>query len=655
MIGFNEKLPCLDIEDVLGQDGFISNAYPGFELRGQQIEMSIAVKGAMEQKIHIAVEAGTGIGKSFAYLIPAIEAAAASNDKVLISTYTITLQEQLINKDIPFLGEVLPWQFNAALAKGRGNFLCLRRLDYAIRKQKGLFDVSTTELFQITDWAKQTNDGSLSDLSVAPSRQIWDAVKSEHGNCRGRKCSHFQKCFYWRNRRRLESANIIVANHALLFSDLVLKEQNTSILPDYRYVIIDEAHNIERVAEDHFGINLSNYRVSYILNGLYNERTKKGLLAYSGKDETIGIVKQCGKSSKRFFEQIEDWYAKNDRNARPGQGFVQNSLVGPLKNLRTALGKMAKETEDADDKFEVLRYIDLSRSLEQDLNDFLEQPKDDSVYWVENEGRRGKFLSLRSAPINVGSDVKRCLFDKFDSVIMTSATLNCDGGEGFNYFAERIGLEKFKPLKLGSPFDYQKQVTIYIEPELPEPNDAAFIEAAAEKIKKYLKLTDGKAFVLFTSYSMLKKTAELLAEWLEENGIQLLQQGAGIDRGSLLELFKTDTDSVLFGTDSFWQGVDVPGQALSNVIIVRLPFAVPSHPLIQGRIEQIRAAGQNPFFKYQLPAAIIKFKQGFGRLIRNKTDHGIVAILDSRIVRKSYGKDFLAAIPKCDIQIVTDD
>jgi len=652
LIGFNEKTPPFEMKDILAEDGPVSRVYSGFELRPQQIEMCLAVKQAMEQKVHLASEAGTGVGKSFAYLIPAIEAVSRGNDKVLISTYTITLQEQLINKDIPFLGEVLPWQFNAALAKGRGNFVCLRRLEYATRKQKGLFDLSTAELMQISDWARQTKDGSLSDLPMAPSSQLWSAVKSEHGNCRGRKCAYFQKCFYWRNRRRLEAANIIVANHALLFSDLVLKEHNASVLPDYRYVIIDEAHNTERVAEDHFGIKISNYRVDYALSGLYNERTKKGILAYSGQDEAVELVKRCGKGAKYFFEEVDEWYAKNKGNPRPGPRFVQNGLAEPLKDLRLAIGKMAKATEDVDEQFELMRYADLCRSLEQDLLEFMAQPKDGSVYWVENEGRSRKFLSLRSAPVNVAPDVKRCLFDKFESVIMTSATLSCDGGSGFDFFAGRIGLENFMALKLGSPFDYQKQVTMYIETELPEPNDAAFLDAAAEKIKKYVKLTKGKAFVLFTSYSMLKKAAELLAEWLEENDIQLLQQGAGTDRGALLESFKADTNSVLFGTDSFWQGVDVPGLALSNVIIVRLPFAVPSHPLIQGRIEQIRNSGENPFFKYQLPSAIIKFKQGFGRLIRNKTDSGIVVVLDSRIIRKNYGRDFLAAIPKSKIEIV---
>ncbi len=648
----------LDIEEIIGSEGVISHSYSGFETRPEQIQMAKAVQKALVKKQHLAVEAGTGVGKSFAYLVPLIKQAHHSDFKVVVSTYTITLQEQLINKDIPFLADALPYQFTAVLAKGRGNYICLRRLNYVLSRQQMLFKGLDKNLSKILDWSIQTKDGSLSDLGFLPPAQVWDAVRSEHGNCRGRKCPRFHDCFYWRARRSLESADIIVANHALLFSDLVLKEQETGILPDYKYVVIDEAHNIEHVAEGSFGVNVTNNMVTFLLNGLYNPRTGKGVLAFSSAKNIIALVGQCLESAKVFFRQIQAWYehAKEETNGRCQANFVDDNITESIRNLRLALDKLAKNIRDVDEQFEIIRYIDRCEALEQNLRRFLNQPDEDYVYWVETEKTRSAAITLRATPINVGPDVKKCLFDKFESVILTSATLSCDGTDektGFNFFSSRVGLEDYEALKLGSPFDYEKQVTMYIEADLPEPNQKEFQAEAIDVIKKYLRLTSGKAFVLFTSYSMLNSMADELSDWLAQNGISLLQQGTGTDRTTLLDTFKTDTSSVLFGTDSFWQGVDVPGEALSNVIIVRLPFAVPNHPLIQSRIEKIRQQGHNPFFQYQLPSAIIKFKQGFGRLIRSKTDRGIVVILDSRIIRKTYGKQFLSAVPKCDLKIIT--
>ena len=658
MISFQNH-GALDVAKILGKGGLVGQSYSGFEVRTQQLEMAQAVQDAFEGRYHLAVEAGTGVGKSYAYLVSAIDQVRQKKGKVLISTYTITLQEQLINKDIPFLAEIMPGQFRACLAKGRGNYLCRRRLAYAMRKQKGLFDDSGDELSQINGWAQNTEDGSLSDLPFVPSAQVWDAVKSEHGNCPGRKCQHFRECFYRRARRDLETADLIVANHALLFSDLVLKAESTGILPEYSFVVVDEAHNIEHVAADHFGINITNFTISYLLRRLYNSRTGKGLLSLAKANDAINLVGRCAEAAKVFFANVRSWYeqTRDETGGRCHANFVDDSITSSIKQLRLAISKLVKKVDDADEQSELARYIDKCRSLETDLQNFLTQPKEANVYWVEADASRRQRISLRSAPINVGPDVKRCLFDEFDSVITTSATLSCDGEDeksGFDFFAGRIGLAEFEAAKLGSPFDYQRQVTLYIEADLPEPNHADFTPAAAEAIKKYLLKTDGRAFVLFTSYSMLKKLADELADWLAENKMELLRQGGGVDRSVLLERFKADERSVLFGTDSFWQGVDVPGEALSNVIIARLPFAVPNHPLIQGRIEQIRAEGENPFYKYQLPSAIIRFKQGFGRLIRNKTDSGIIVVLDSRIVRKSYGRQFLAAIPNCRTEIVTE-
>ena len=648
---------ALNIDVFFAPGGVIGRAFEGYERRQQQVEMARAVQKALSTKRHLVTEAGTGVGKSLAYLVPAIEKAILGANRVVISTFTIALQEQLINKDIPCLNRCLPWGFKAALAKGKGNYLCKRRLEFAIRRQMGLFDQFSDALSEINNWARRTADGSLSDLPFIPDSRVWDAVRAEHGNCKGRKCGHWTSCFCQRAKRELENANVIVTNHALLFSDLALREEEFSILPDYKWVIIDEAHNIERVAEEHFGIEISSGSVRFLLDGLYNPRTHKGLLVYTGAGNLTDMVVKAGEAAKEFFKSVRQWDErhKTQTNGRCYKNFVEDKLSAQIKELRAGLSGLAKQAKDEDERFELTRYVDKCVGLLQDLEAFLPQAKQDYVYWIEVSDNKREAVYLKSAPLNVGADVKRGLFDKFESVIMTSATLS-SGGEkgkgGFEFFAGRVGLADYDAVKLGSPFDYQKQVTIYIEGDLPEPNDEKFAESACEAVKKYVLRTQGRAFVLFTSYKMLGDFAEQLAEWFKENNIELLQQGVGLDRTSLLKRFKMDGRFVLFGTDSFWQGVDVAGEALSNVIIVRLPFAVPDTPLLAGRLDKIKEEGGNPFAEYQLPLAIIKFKQGFGRLIRTKTDTGIVVILDPRILSKSYGRSFLAAIPKCKTEVV---
>ncbi len=644
------------VRESLSQDGCIARNLSGFESRPEQVQMALAVEEALGGGGHLVVEAGTGVGKSFAYLVPVVGLVGQRKGPVLISTFTITLQEQLINKDIPLLAECLGVPFTAVLAKGRGNYLCKRRLEFARRGARLLFDKESAQLDAINNWAARTKDGSLSDLGFVPRPNVWAMVTSEHGNCRGRSCGHFGDCFYRRARRRLDSADIAVANHALLFSDLVLKEQGASVLPEYKYVVIDEAHNMEHVAEEHFGTNISEHAIRLLLSNLYNPRTRRGLLAYRGAEKAIETTEIIARYTKEFFKRVGTWYEqeKNETGGRCHKGFVEDTISGHLNELRRQLTKLGGGSDDTDEKFEFVGYANRCGALVKQLQFFIAQENSEYVYWVERSGVRQN-ITLRSAPLNVGPDVKRCLFDKYESVIMTSATLSsarADGSGGFEFFTGRVGLENYKAIKLGSPFDYQKQVTMYVEKTLPDPNDAQFQDLAAEAIKKYVRQTAGRAFVLFTSYDMLEKMAGNLSSWLKENDIELLQQGTGLERTALLGKFKSGRNCVLFGTDSFWQGVDVPGEALSNVIIVRLPFGVPDQPLLAGRCEQIKEQGGNPFQDYQLPCAILKFKQGFGRLIRSKTDTGIVVVLDSRIITKPYGRQFLAAVPKCRMEIV---
>ena len=655
----------MSVAEILGDGGRIARTMAGYESRPQQLAMAEAVAGAFEAGGHLIVEAGTGVGKSFAYLAPAIERVMQHGGRVVVSTHTIALQEQLFHKDIPFLqsvfgkdGSTSPSRsFAAVLVKGRSNYVGLRRLMRASQRQELLFSSTDelAELHRIEDWAYQTADGSLSDLSPQPDMSVWDKARSDGDDCLGRKCSFFDRCFFQKARRKAEEAQILIVNHALLFSDLALRLQGVSMLPVYNHVILDEAHTVENVAGDHMGMSVANTQIRFLLNTLHQERNGKGVLQRGPGQKVIPAVKQAQQTLNRYFGELADWSAGrggwNGRLREPPP--VEQRLAANLLEVQEGLRGARGDAGDEEERSELGGYSDRCHALATAVNNWHQQKTPGWVYWIETGEQRRQRVTLAARPIDVGPQIKAALFDQVRSVILTSATLETGTPRPFEYIRGRLKLDRdARGLALGSPFNYREQLKVFVEADLPDPSAREFTDAACEAIEKYLLQTGGRAFVLFTSYQMLSQFADRLRGFLEENQMPLYVHGSGMPRSQMLEEFRGTPRSVLFGTDTFWMGVDVPGDALSNVIIVKLPFAVPSQPILEARIEHIKSQGGNPFSELQLPEAVLKFKQGVGRLIRTKTDRGIVVILDPRVCTKSYGKQFLKAIPECEVNVV---
>ena len=677
---------------MLSPGGVLAKHFPGYEHRPEQIEMLRAVARAYNESQHVLVEAGTGTGKSIAYLLPAIHFAAQHSRPVVISTNTINLQDQLFNKDIPDLRRILPLEFKTALLKGRNNYLCLRRLGL-FRQSKSPETDDVRVLAKILAWLPVTETGDRAELSLRGRElAVWSRVQAERESCLMDRCPHRRegRCFLYRARRDAEAAHIIVVNHSLLLSDMLVSNR---VLPEYHHLIIDEAHHLEDRATEQLGFSVGRNQIDVQIRGLF-QRTRTGKYRgflpsiarhFHGSSVSAEIQKKAGAylsnlalqlgqaqdAVRDLFDGIDHFVEAQSEQGRANRPYGLNILLasgkrcqpdwseieiraddlgGALLKVEQGLQGLHKGLTELEDQG-LLDYDDLlqgvwarlehMRETREHLQTIVCQPREsESVYWLSVEAR-GNEVALNSAPLHIGQSLQRNLFSKLETVILTSATLRT--ASGFGYIRDRLGLEDADELTVGSPFDYVQSTLLYLPTDIAEPTQPHYQNKVARTITDLCLATKGQTLVLFTSHWQLRATHRAITRPLEEAGIVVYGQGLDGSRRQLLERFKTTPHSVLLGTRSFWEGIDVVGPGLSYLVIARLPFSVPTDPLFAARSDTF----EDPFGQYAVPKAVLRFRQGFGRLIRSRTDHGVVVVLDSRILRRSYGLSFLEALPQC--------